>query len=203
MSLSARTCCAGQTRRPRAHLRIEILRKKATYKPKKNPFMRVASLPPETSSFQMQIQASHHRDSYAGAVLGVVNALRCASTRPTAGPAGIDDASARHPFGNCAMVVSVMTARTRLTRTTRGRMVGSSPQCRTALLRFATTASGARIPPTAPRARSGAHPSQHRSLLQDHRSAVDLHTVGCELHGFWRRRVLRTTRRNEAAFTRA
>jgi hypothetical protein len=45
--------------------------------------------------------------------------------------------------------------------------------------------------------------SQHRSLLQDHRSAVDLHTVGCELHGFSRRRVLRTTRRNEAAFTRA
>jgi hypothetical protein len=29
-----------------------------------------------------------------------------------------------------------------------------------------------------------------------------LHTVGCELHGFSRRRVLRTTRRNEAAFTR-
>jgi len=39
--------------------------------------------------------------------------------------------------------------------------------------------------------------------VADHRSAVDLHTVGCELHGFSRRRVLRTTRRNEAAFTRA
>ena len=34
-------------------------------------------------------------------------------------------------------------------------------------------------------------------------TAVDLHTVGCELHGLSRRRVLRTTRRNEAAFTRA
>ena len=95
------------------------------------------------------------------------------------------------------------TAYTRLTRTGRGRMVGSSLQCRPALLRFATTASGARIPPTAPRARFGAHPSQHRSLLQDHRSAVDLHTVGCEPHDFSRRRVLRTTRRNEAAFTGA
>jgi hypothetical protein len=68
------------------------------------------------------------------------------------------------------------------------------------LLRLATTASEARIPPTAPRSRFGAHPSQHRCLLQDHRPAVDLHTVGCELHGFSRRRVLRTTRRNEAAF---
>jgi hypothetical protein len=76
-------------------------------------------------------------------------------------------------------------------------------QCRTALLRSATMASGARIPPIATRARFGAHPSQHFSLLQDYRPAVDLHTVGCELHGFSRRRVLRTTRRNEPAFTRA
>jgi hypothetical protein len=29
-------------------------------------------------------------------VLGIVNALRFAATRPTAGPSGIDDASARH-----------------------------------------------------------------------------------------------------------
>lgn len=39
---------------------------------------------------------THHRADDAGAVLGVVNALRFASTRPVAGPAGIDDACARH-----------------------------------------------------------------------------------------------------------
>jgi hypothetical protein len=91
---------------------------------------------------------------------------------------------------------------TMLTRASGGRMVALSRAAR-ALLRFATTASGARIPPTAPRGTVWSASSQHRSLLQDHRSVVDLHTVGCELHGFSRRRVLRTTRRNEAAFTRA
>ena len=40
-----------------------------------------------------------------------------------------------------------MMAHTRLTRTACRRMVGSSLQCRPALLRFATTASGARIRP--------------------------------------------------------
>lgn len=40
--------------------------------------------------------STHHRADDAGAVLGVVNALRFASTRPVAGPAGIDDACARH-----------------------------------------------------------------------------------------------------------
>lgn len=60
--------------------------------------------PTEASWLQTQIQASHHRVLDAGAVLGVVNALRSASTRPTAGPAGIDDASARHVVGNYAMV---------------------------------------------------------------------------------------------------
>jgi hypothetical protein len=52
---------------------------------------------------QTQTQASHHRVLDAGAVLGV-NALRSASTRPSAGPSGIDDASARHVFSNYAMV---------------------------------------------------------------------------------------------------
>jgi hypothetical protein len=43
-----------------------------------------------------QIQLHHHRADDAGAVLGIVNALRFASTRPMAGPSGIDDACARH-----------------------------------------------------------------------------------------------------------
>jgi hypothetical protein len=44
-----------------------------------------------------------HRAFDGGAVLDVVNALRFASTQPTAGPSGIDDASARHDLGYCAM----------------------------------------------------------------------------------------------------
>jgi hypothetical protein len=48
--------------------------------------------------FCREIEPHHHRSDDAGAVLGVVNALRFASTRPVAGPAGIDDASARHAF---------------------------------------------------------------------------------------------------------
>lgn len=40
-------------------------------------------------------RALHHRVNDAGAVLGAVNALRVAPTRPVAGPAGIDHACAR------------------------------------------------------------------------------------------------------------
>jgi hypothetical protein len=46
----------------------------------------------------------NHRAIDANAVLGVVNALRFASTRPMAGPPGFDDASARQAEGHCAMV---------------------------------------------------------------------------------------------------
>jgi hypothetical protein len=49
-------------------------------------------------------------------VLDIVNALRFASTRPTAGPSGIDDASARHGSGSCAMVATLSIARVMLTR---------------------------------------------------------------------------------------
>jgi hypothetical protein len=58
-----------------------------------------------------QIQAPHHRVLDAGAVLVVVNALRSASTRPSAGPAGIDDASARARFSNYAMVGNLSITR--------------------------------------------------------------------------------------------
>jgi hypothetical protein len=62
----------------------------------------------DTSRSWTQILRSHHRAFHAGAVLGVVNALRSASTRPSAGPAGIDDASARLVVpGTHAMVLSV------------------------------------------------------------------------------------------------
>jgi hypothetical protein len=59
-----------------------------------------------------QISLPHHRAFHAGAVLIVVNALRFASTRPRAGPAGIDDACARHDVGYCAMAGILMLGRT-------------------------------------------------------------------------------------------
>ena len=85
----------------------------------------------ETSRSWIQILRSHHRAFHSGAVLGVVNALRFASTRPSAGPAGIDDASARHVPGSYAMVLSVSIPQAVLTRETRRRMLTSSRQCRT------------------------------------------------------------------------
>ena len=42
------------------------------------------------------IERHHHRVVDDGAVLSVVNALRFASTRPRAGPSGIDNTCARH-----------------------------------------------------------------------------------------------------------
>lgn len=61
----------------------------------------------------VQIEARHHRADDAGAVLGVVNALRSAATRPVAGPAGIDDASARHDLGYYAMAGFLMARASR------------------------------------------------------------------------------------------
>ncbi len=84
---------------------------------------------------------------HADAVLSVVNALRYASTRPMAGPSGIDDASARHVFSNYAMVASLSITRRWLTRESRRRMLTSSRRCRMALPPFAATAYGARIRP--------------------------------------------------------
>jgi len=52
--------------------------------------------PAEAARLQAEIQSPDHRALDAAAVLGVVNALRSASTRPLAGHSGIDDAYARH-----------------------------------------------------------------------------------------------------------
>ena len=92
-----------------ARVRIEIRRNNAARKRNRNQFVRVALVPGATSRLQIQIQVSHHRADHAGAVLGVVNALRFASTRPAAGPSGIDDACARHDLGYCAMAGFLMT----------------------------------------------------------------------------------------------
>jgi len=56
-------------------------------------------LPESVRRPSVPIARLHHRAFESRAVLGVVNALRCASTRHRAGPAGIDDACARHVHG--------------------------------------------------------------------------------------------------------
>ena len=88
-------------RAARVHVvRVEIRRNNAADESNRNRFARVAHVSRnERRVLRIQIQPSHHRAFHAGAVLGVVNALRFASTRPAAGPSGIDDACARHDVG--------------------------------------------------------------------------------------------------------
>jgi len=92
-----------------------------------------------------EIGSGDHRIDDAGAVLAVVNALRFATTRPAAGPAGIDDACARPRLAVTRWSPSWRSFRRGLTPSTCRRSLASSRQCRTALLRFAATAAGARI----------------------------------------------------------
>jgi len=154
-----------------------------------------------------KIEPRHHRADDAGAVLGPVNALRFASTRPLAGPAGIDGASARHALATTRWWspddCSQRLFTTILTRTSRGRMVASSRQCRTALLRFRH--NGIRSAHSADRPKGTVWSASLTTSqpVAGSPTAVDLHTVGCEFHGLSRRSVLRTTRRNQAAFTGA
>ena len=116
MSLSACTCRAGQTRHPRARVRVQIRRNARPMNRTEIGSRASERFPEENAGFAIQISLPHHRAFHAGAVLSVVNARRFASTRPAAGPSGIDDASARHVSGSCAMEVSVLAPRTRLTR---------------------------------------------------------------------------------------
>jgi hypothetical protein len=112
-----------------------------------------AVFPQNMTTIGPRIEPHHHRADDAGAVLGIDNALRFAPTRPVAGPSGIDDACARHGSATTRWWSDLMRRTTRttmLTMTARGRMLTSFRQCRRALLRCATMASGARIPPIAP-----------------------------------------------------
>jgi hypothetical protein len=139
---------AGRTRRPRAHDHVRVRRDKAVRDSiaKWGP-LAWESFPEERGMRQVGCRARHHRVFDARAVLGVVNALRFASTWPTAGPSGIDHASARHVPGSYAMVVRVMISRMALTCESRRSMLASSRQCRTAHPPFAPRANGARIRP--------------------------------------------------------
>ena len=115
-----------------------------------------------TSRAQIQIQASHHRAFHAGAVLGVVNALRCASTRPTAGPSGIDDASARHDLGYCAMAGFLMAREGREKRVDAGfpqAHVDVSRPCRRAHPSASHPVHAERVSSRRPQGTVQAHPS--------------------------------------------
>lgn len=149
-----------------------------------------------TSHLQIQIQTSHHRAFHAGAVLGIVDALRCASTRPTAGPSGIDDASARHMSGSYAMVGRVSITRTVLTKESCGRMLALSRQCRTALPPFASRATE-RASGRRPQGTTSSAILPHRSPLRDHRGRLVGTPMSCEPRDLSRRIILRITRRAE------
>src|SRR5882672_4660799 len=91
--------------------------------------------PEGTPLLRIQISLSHHRAFQSRAVLSVVNALRFASTRPAAGPSGIDDACARHDLGYCAMAGFLMTRAGREKRVDAG-----FPQAYLDVLRLCPTA---------------------------------------------------------------
>jgi hypothetical protein len=144
---SSYVSCAGGTRRPRARSCVRIHRNNQSTSRTAVGLYTSWIVLDELSHCRAQFRTCHHRAFDAGAVLGIVNALRSASTRPTARPSGIDDASARHGSGNCAMVATLLIARMMLTRESARRMLATSRQCRTALPPFADTANGARIRP--------------------------------------------------------
>ena len=122
--------------------------------------------PEETLRLRVQILASHHRAFHAGAVLGVVNALRFASTRPTAGPSGIDDASARHDLGFCAMAGLLVAPAGRENEVDAGfrqAYVDVSRLCRMAHLPHRTQCMRSAFPVVALRARFKRTPKTSRS----------------------------------------
>jgi len=193
-------------RAARVHIFVSgFCRNKTTDESNGNRSRVYAVFPEEAPRLRTQILVSHHRVLDAGAVLSAVNALRFASTRPLAGPSGIDDASARHALGSYAMVVSVSIAQTiaqmRLTRESRRRMLASSRQCRTALPPFAPRANGARIrsAPTGHDIERNPQTSQTDARLP--RSGSSPRLLSCEPRYLSRRILLRITRRAEGAFT--
>lgn len=96
VSLSAQPVCAGCLR---AGVRGPV---PPDITPDKSPRMfgqNYCQLRRRQRAARTHRSSASHRASQSRAVLGVVNALRSASTRHRAGPAGIDDACARHVHG--------------------------------------------------------------------------------------------------------
>jgi hypothetical protein len=129
---------------------------------------------------------------------------QCSSLRfnPADGrPSGIDDASARHTSGSYAMMAKIMTARTKLTRESRGSILAPSRQCRTALPPFAPRANGARIWPAPTGHGIERNPHTAQFVVRQPRASVGTF-MNCEPRDLSRRIVLRIMRRGEDAFTR-
>ena len=162
-----------------ARVRVEIRRNNAARKRNRNQFVRVALVPEAKSRLQIQIKALHHRADHAGAVLSVVNALRFASTRPAAGPSGIDDACARHDLGYCAMAGFLMTRAGREKRVDAGfpqAYLDVSRLCPTAHPPHRTRCTAERVSGRRPQGTIQAHPPQHRvRLLRRHAARESAH----------------------------
>jgi hypothetical protein len=151
--------------------------------------------PGRTSRSWTQILRSHHRAFHSGAVLGVVNALRSASTRPSAGPAGIDDASARlFVPGTHAMVLSVSITQGVDAQDAQAYVgiIASVPHGHSPP--FAATANGARI-----RSAPTGHGIERRPQHIAGRGPTIVTVVGtpvsCQNRDLSRRIILRITRR--------
>ena len=157
-----------RTRRPRARVRVQIRRDECGGRIAQEMGSRASPMFPGRSatSCGSEIQASHHRAFHAGAVLSVVNALRFASTRPAAGPSGIDDASARHDLGYCAMVGFLMTRAAEKSELTPGfpqAYVDVSRLCPTAHPPHRHPVHAERVSSRRPQGTDRAQPPQHRS----------------------------------------
>ena len=144
-------------------------------------------------------QASHHRALHAGAVLGVVNALRFASTRPAAGPSGIDDASARHDLGYCAMAGFLMTRAGREKRVDAGfpqayvDVIASVPHGTSSA---SHPVHAERVSSRRPQGTIQAHPPQHRvRLLRRHAARESAHLSSRSQRTLFDASSSRTTRR--------
>jgi hypothetical protein len=123
----------------------------------------------EMSHCRPQLRTFHHRTFDGGAVLGIVNALRFASTRPMAGPSGIDDASARLASGNYAMVVSVSTSRMRFSNEVDQGIV----QAYVGIHHVSAAWHSLRSPPRpTERASAGAYRARYRAQVLNHRSPL-------------------------------
>ena len=196
--MSPRTVRAARTRRARACSRVQIRRRIRPTSRAETGSRASHGFLEETSRCYIQILPSHHRVFDVGAVLSVVNALRFASTRPTARPSGIDDASARHDLGFCAMAGFLVAPagreneaeRTRLTRDFGGRMLVSRVCAAWHILRIAHSACRARFQ-SLPSGHDSSAPPQHRVRpLRSHAVREPAHTRS-------RSRGLSSTRRLE------
>lgn len=179
MSLSACTGHGGRTRRARARVRVQIWRIRATDESHRNRFARAQCFAERTSLLRIQISLPHHRALHAGAVLSVVNALRFASTRPVAGPSGIDDVSARHDLGYCAMAGFLMAQASREKRVDarfRQAYLDVSRLCPTAHPPHRTQCVQSAFLVVALRARFKRTPQHRVRLLRSHAAREPAHT---------------------------